>query len=148
MVQNIYIDLQARRAQTPGPIALILAICPSFGSWELDGEFVSSKPGIASQVSTLLMKQALYALENVRVSSRISIEAVQASILLTFHIALAEGKSPHTRLLHSSALTMARELGLHRIDVSSPEVPSHAEHSNIQAEVGKKVWWHLASTDW
>ncbi|KAJ9156579.1 hypothetical protein NKR23_g979 [Pleurostoma richardsiae] len=39
---------------------------------------------------------------------------------------------------------MGRELGLHRID--HPHGPPTFDP--IQAEVGRRTWWHLAATDW
>lgn len=148
MVGRMYDNNSAGLPLNSGAIALVLAICASMGAWELDWDFLFPGSPSTARVSAFITQEALSALEHVRVSSQISIEAVQATILLTFQFCHFEGLSPHTRLLHTSAFTMARELGLHRIDAPGSERLDAAQVNAIELEVSRKVWWHLVSTDW
>ncbi|KAF2159684.1 hypothetical protein M409DRAFT_70865 [Zasmidium cellare ATCC 36951] len=147
MVDKVYVAQSAGLPLSPGSVALILAICASMGAWELEWDFLFSDPSFAMKASSFITREAVSALEHARRSSQISVEAIQATILLTFQFCHFEGLSPHTRLLHSSAFTMARELGLHRVDASS-EPSVSAQRDIVELEVARKVWWHLACTDW
>lgn len=148
MVAQMYINHSAGLSLSSGAVALVLAICASMGAWELEWDFLFPGSPSAMRVSSFITQEALSALEHARVSSQISIEAVQATILLTFQFCHFEGLSPHTRLLHTSAFTMARELGLHRIDALGSERSDPTQANMVELEVSRKVWWHLASTDW
>lgn len=147
-VNALYVALYAQDAIDAGIVALLLAICASMGFWDRhvgSSDKSSTSTGIAS---AFISKQALYAAEYTRLSAQVSLEAVQAGILLTFHFCHLEGFTSRTRLLHSSALTMARDLGLHRIDVPSRTKMHATQSESIEKEVGRRVWWHLAGTDW
>ncbi|KAK4502646.1 hypothetical protein PRZ48_006072 [Zasmidium cellare] len=148
MVRQLYADHNAGLTVSSGAVALVLSICAAMGAWELDWDFLFPRSSSPAQVSALITQEALSALEHARRSSQISIEAIQATILLTFQFCHYEGLSPHPRLLHASAYTMARELGLHRIDALNPEPPVSTLANVIELEVTRKVWWHLTCTDW
>lgn len=148
MVEQTYVNHSAGLPLSSGAVALVLSICASMGAWELAWEYLFPESQSATQVSAFVTQEALSALEHARVSSQTSIEAIQATILLTFQFCHFEGLSPHTRLLHSSAFTMARELGLHRIDALGSAFTAATQASIIECEVARKVWWHLTSTDW
>ena len=74
-----------------------------------------------------------------------SLEDVQATILLYFLVFNAEGFSPRSRLLHSTAIATAHEIKLHRIDQSGGPREKHAA---IDAEIKRRIWWFLVSSDW
>jgi len=69
-------------------------------------------------------------------------------VMLTFLFYHMEGFTCRVRLMHSSAITMARSLGIHKIDIptNQPQTPERADI--IDREIRRKVWWHLTSTDW
>lgn len=147
-LSNFYTALHHQQPVEVGFVALLLAICASIGFWDRHLDVSSTSFVMMSKASTFLSKQAIYATEHTRLSAQISIEAVQASILLTFHICHLEGFTSRTRLLHNSALTMARELGLHMLDAPRSAARPKSETGIIEMEVGRRIWWHLASSDW
>lgn len=73
-----------------------------------------------------------------------SLEALQGITILAAVVGSIEGASHRHRCLLNHALTMARVLKLHTSD--HPEGPGAA--SPVEAEVRRRVWWYLASTDW
>ncbi len=77
-------------------------------------------------------------------TTRVSIEGIQGIIIASFVLANFEGFSRRARSLCSMAILLARELGLHCLDH-----PSNANSANsAQAEMGRRVWWYLAASDW
>lgn len=147
MTENVYIELQDQQPVSSGSVALILAICAYVELWDVHRGGSSIRSTDKVRASTVLLNQALHAFENARALSQSSIELVQSAILLSFHLGHLDGISTQSRLLHSNAITMARGLGLHLMDKRNN--PTHfGSEEVIQAEVGRRIWWHLASTDW
>ncbi|KAK3389309.1 hypothetical protein B0H63DRAFT_537122 [Podospora didyma] len=73
-----------------------------------------------------------------------SLEAIQGIIILSFVISNLEGIRLRYRSLILKGLTMGREICLHHIDHRS-----NMETANtIKAEMGRRAWWYLVSTDW
>jgi hypothetical protein len=55
-----------------------------------------------------------------------------------------EGLSKKYWLLHSTAITLARDLSIHVLDH-----PARVRSKNlIENEVKRRLWWYLATTDW
>jgi hypothetical protein len=69
---------------------------------------------------------------------------VQACLIMADLLYNREGCSFRYRYLHNRALTVARSISLHLIDapgrLAVPEEPL--------TEFKRRVWWHVASTDW
>lgn len=76
-----------------------------------------------------------------------NIEDVQAYILMSYHIYHFEGFSARQRFLSTAALAIARDLRLHRLDLDVDEDLTDM-HVFIDNEVKRRVFWHLASTEW
>lgn len=74
----------------------------------------------------------------------LALETIQGIIILAFAVSNTEGVSLRYRSLISTGLLLSRELGLHRIDHES----NAATANTIRAEMGRRVWWYLVSTDW
>ncbi|KAJ9150594.1 hypothetical protein NKR19_g5203 [Coniochaeta hoffmannii] len=55
-----------------------------------------------------------------------------------------EGCSNRYRYLHNRALTVARAISLHLIDAPG----QGTDDNDPLTEVKRRVWWHIASTDW
>lgn len=51
------------------------------------------------------------------------------------------------RSLHGAALTVARDIGLHKID-SPDRRPVQGKDGVVMTEIKRRLWWHVASTDW
>ncbi|KAL2259473.1 hypothetical protein VTK26DRAFT_6842 [Humicola hyalothermophila] len=74
----------------------------------------------------------------------LAVETIQGIAILSFLIYNLEGVSLRYRSLVSTGLLLSRELGLHRID----HVSGAAGANTVRAELGRRVWWYLAATDW
>ena len=70
---------------------------------------------------------------------------VQASMNLGDLIYNIEGCSSRYRYLHSHTISIAHEMSLHLID--APSLRRNTEDSHL-TEVKRRVWWHIASTNW
>lgn len=74
-----------------------------------------------------------------------SLEGVQARMVLADVVYNVEGTTSRYLHLHSCALAAAREMSLHLVDL-----PGHlgsGEDESVK-ETKRRMWWHLASTDW
>ncbi|EED21190.1 conserved hypothetical protein [Talaromyces stipitatus ATCC 10500] len=58
----------------------------------------------------------------------------------------SEGQSPVFILLRSVATTKAIQMKLHRVDSHSDT--ELGARSTIELDIKRRLWWHLASTDW
>jgi hypothetical protein len=149
MIEDAYAKLQAGHPVHLGSIALILAVCAYVELWEVDQDSQPSEITSDIASATTIADQALFAFENACLASQISVELVQAAILLIFHFGHLDGISFQARQLHSRAITIARTLGLHMTDATRAESTEfHTQAQVIDREIRRRVWWHLASTDW
>ncbi|KAK4496649.1 hypothetical protein PRZ48_012631 [Zasmidium cellare] len=153
MVDRVYTQIQANDRIDPGALALILSICASVGLYWMvgfhRGPDVFGDQLTANKVSTEWSRQALYAIEQVRVSTtETSLEAVQACIMLTFLFYHVEGFTVRVRMMHSTAIAMARDQGLQKLDTKAARTADLTQVGIIEKEVRRKVWWHLSCTDW
>ncbi|KAB5581140.1 hypothetical protein GE09DRAFT_463982 [Coniochaeta sp. 2T2.1] len=80
-----------------------------------------------------------------RVPGSGSLHEVQAYLVLSDLLYNMEGCSTRFRYLHNRALTVAREIQLHLIDVATGTGPVD---DDPLTEVKRRLWWHIASTDW
>lgn len=73
-----------------------------------------------------------------------TLEGVQAWTLLSFMVHNAEGCSYRFRVLHHQSLAAAREILLHLVD--SPRCAR--SDGCVTREIKRRIWWHIAATDW
>lgn len=135
-----------------GPVALLLAIfANATGLWtarDLSRNLFYSVSEAHSQ-ALVWQKAGLDVLDHLQQHSHVSLEATQALVILCYSVVNLGGVSAMFRNLFSRAITMARELGLHCID--SPQRLLGAatpRYTALEAEIGRRVWWYLCSTDW
>lgn len=145
---DVYDKLSIGCVPDPGSVALILAVCVYAELWQPAKDLSCSSLTSDFQVSTALAKQALTLLEQAHISSNISLELLQGAVILNFCLINLDGMSIHNRLLQASCVTMARELGLHRIDGPGSKFPRQTRDDIIRVEMGRRVWWHIASSEW
>lgn len=152
LVDDVYDSLQ-KGSQTPlGSVILIISICADVTySWtpqDEESELFSNAEEANSQ-AIFWLKDALDLLDNAQRNAHTSIECIQGLLLLSFMICNLEGISIRARSILSKAITMAHELGMHRIDhPNNAGVGQPPRWSGLKAEMGRRVWWYLASTDW
>jgi hypothetical protein len=147
MVDRVYSRLIQQGCVKSGDMVLLMAIFGSATcSWtEHDccerGLFSTSAE--AHPQSGHWVRVAEDLLDIARRTTHVSIEGVQAAIILMFIPEDLEGFWRRCRSLHGMGILLARDIGLHCIDL-----PSKAHANSVQAEIGRRVWWHLVSTDW
>ncbi|KAB8239309.1 Zn(II)2Cys6 transcription factor [Aspergillus alliaceus] len=125
LLEDAYKQLSLGSSPEPGHVALLLSIFAST-AYMLE----------AKAADSLFLNQAN--------AVSCSIEDVQAAIILSFIIFNIEGFSSRFRTTSSSALIMARDLSLHRIDADT----FRDNEDPVQIEIKRRIWWHMAATDW
>jgi len=147
-VEEIYASLSNSGQAKVGHVILLLSIIGSASySWtEMDDKRdLFPSPAHAHIQSSFWIKAGQELLDVVHRSTNSSIEAVQGAIILAFVAVHHEDvPSPFNTML-SMALQMARNLGLHRLDHPSAAADNVKP---VYAEVGRRVWWYLVSSDW
>ncbi|KFX96687.1 hypothetical protein O988_05207 [Pseudogymnoascus sp. VKM F-3808] len=150
VIDEVYEDLSKEISPKLGHIALLLSIVASVTySWSSrDSNQVFSAVSDADRQSPSWIKAALDVLEYSQRTTSGAIEDIQAIIIVSFVVSNLEGVSPRYRNLISTAITLGREILLHRIDHSSNfGLPVISPASSVRAEVGRRVWWYLTATD-
>ncbi|OGM41095.1 hypothetical protein ABOM_010425 [Aspergillus bombycis] len=146
ILEDAYKQLSLGLNVVPGHVALLLSIFASTAYMlepkTADSFFLNQANAISC--ATIWTKAALDLLEYSRRNTQGSIEDVQATIILSFIIFNMEGFSPRFRATSSSALILAKDLSLHRIDADL----SKRKESPVQMEITRRIWWHMVATDW
>ena len=146
-MENLYIRLNDHGQVSPGHVILLLSIIASSTYFWTDNDCAGGilcTTAEADRQSSLWTKAAQDLVDACHRSMCLSLEAVQGIVVILFVIGNMEGCSYRYRFLVNLALMMSRELGLHRIDH-----PDNAGSFNtIEAEVGRRIWWYLVSSDW
>lgn len=147
ILDEVYASLNQQRQVKPGFMILLLSIfASSTHSWlQQDCERgLFSNSADANSQTPMWIKATEDVLDIAHRTACVSIEGIQGIIIVFFVLANLEGVSRRCRSVCSMALLLARELGLHCLDH-----PSKAHLANsAQAEIGRRVWWYLAASDW
>ena len=150
LVTSIFEGLTAQKTYDPRHLSLLTSILANTAHmWTAR----DTHNGLFSTVEEA-QKQAIYwtkcTLDLIHHSCRTlppTAELAQAVITTMFLIFTLEGISTHFRSLFSTGITLARDMAFHRIDM-----PTSAKKSTklpvVDAEVGRRIWWYLAATDW
>lgn len=103
----------------------------------------------ATQCSTIWAEAAVAVLKQMYNSGSNSLEQVQASVILGFAMLTKEGLSARSRWLNHAATIAARDLSLHVLDGEKERARrAKSPEDGIQLEMKRRLWWHLASSDW
>jgi hypothetical protein len=155
LVDKVYDSLQQGTQVSTGAVILLLAITADVTySWtSSDMEFgLFGNPEEANSQSVFWLKSGLDLLDNAQRNAHLSVECVQGILILLFVTCNLEGISIRARSALYKAIIMAREMGLHRIDHPSNASLGSLGHTSgwteLQLEIGRRVWWYLMSTDW
>ncbi|KAJ3491666.1 hypothetical protein NLG97_g5551 [Lecanicillium saksenae] len=108
--------------------------------------FLSAKE--AAFVSSMWINTALDILDHSRRTTAASIEVLQASIVISYVIFNSQGFSPMFRSLHSNIIMLARDLSLHKTDSPHKSGETTRPRTEIEVDVKRRLWWHIAATDW
>ncbi|KAK5122334.1 hypothetical protein LTR85_004245 [Meristemomyces frigidus] len=151
MIVKLYASLERPQGTPYSHVALTLSILASIaGYWGLreadDTPFTS--PSEASAVALYWLRSAFDVLEHIQRTTSPDLETVQTSVILLFLSYHIEGFSPNLRRLQATALANAKDIGLHLTDSTHNKRPEETQQQIIDTEMRRRVWWHLASTDW
>ena len=150
-MNRVYKDINLKIDINPGHMALLLSIFASATySWTfLDDATLFPNIEDANQQSMAWTKAALDVLHYSRRITSGNVEDIQAMIILSDIVRHIEVGSITYRDLLSTAVTIARGLLLHRVDDhSNPALTAKLPPDSIHAEIGRRIWWDLAATDW
>ena len=151
LLDEVYRNLAQRQPVEPGHVALLLSIFASTAYYwtsrnDRDRLFITLED--ANQASVLLSKAALDVLEHSRRTTSGSVEDIQATVILSFLVFNLEGFSATSRSLMSTALIIARDLSLYKVDAHHHEMQGNPQEDSVEIEVKRRVWWHIVATDW
>lgn len=144
LIDQVY-SLPLEEAE-PAYAALLLGMlaCASYFWNPTVGVFTAQED--AQHASSLWLEAAHQMLQHARGrSAAVCLEEVQATIIVSYLAYNVEGFSPRVRLGNAAAVTLARDLSLHKLD--GPLQPGPRE-SPVQREVKRRVWWQVVSLDW
>lgn len=150
-IRHLYRKLQlGEQVEANDTVLLLTTLTSIVAYWGLS-ENTSSVFGSKQQainVAVLWLRVALDVLEHVRRTASASLETVQAGIIVVFLIYHIEGFSPKVRAIVYATLSIAKDLGMHRTDDPNFLPPEESQLDIVDREMKRRVWWHLASTDW
>ncbi|KAK5556824.1 hypothetical protein LTR46_005336 [Exophiala xenobiotica] len=152
VIKSFYLRLSREESVPIGQAALLLSIfaLAAFFYEPSESSQVATNPQDHLKLSKVFSKGALDVLDFSRRNTSGALEDIQAYIILTvvtFHL---DGFSARGRLLLMSAATIARDLGLHRLDAKT-EVLAEKNASvrdYVDREVKRRVFWFITSSDW
>lgn len=152
LMKTFYLQISQNERVLPSHAALLLSIFalsvffyPPSGNSE-----VAATGRDAIYLSKVWSKGALDVLDYSQRSTSGSLEDIQAYILMSYVAYHLDGFSARGRLLTTVAASIARDLRLHRLDANNELSTDHGAdfHSLIDREVKRRVFWHIAATDW
>lgn len=151
-LNQAYDAIESNDGVIPGTIALLLTIFASSMALQAAISRHENLLGIdaptAQAATTVWVKAAFDCLDHSRRLGLGNLADLQATSTVFFLMYSLEGFSSRSRAGIGSALALAKELGLHRIDHPSNVQTTTDRQTQIETEVKRRVWWHLTATDW
>ena len=151
-LDQVYAAIDTGNRPHPGAVALLLSIFASSAALQVAISPHDDILGIsaleANALCTIWAKSLFDCLDHSRRLGTASIEELQASITSFFLMYNLEGFSGRSRSGMVLSLAIARDLGLHRLDHPDTRQPSQVGLDKVETEVRRRIWWHLAATDW
>ena len=151
MLDQVYDRMDNDQPCEHGHVALLLSMFATSNIWTHENGIacIFSSMVEATQCSTTWAEAAVAVLEHVYNSGFSSLEQVQASVILGFAMLTKEGLSARLRWLNHAATIAARDLSLHVLDGEKEKARrAKCPEDEIQLEMKRRLWWHLASSDW
>lgn len=127
-------------------ISTIFALSAYFSGPMSGLHFKHSEAMLYSRKYTLLAQEALSAANCL---SMPTIEGLQSLILISQHMMPNIGAIATLRTLAATIMHTARAMSLHQIDSSkNKRLRESVPVDYADLEVKRRIWWHIASTDW
>lgn len=136
-----------------GSVILTLSICATvtyaWTPWDAQTRCLFSTFDEAHAQTSSWLRASLDVVDHAERTVYASIESIQGIIVLFFVACNVEGITQRARAMVARCVTIARELSLHRIDSLNTSGTCVATRmSEVEAEIGRRVWWYLVATDW
>ncbi|KAF5011483.1 hypothetical protein FDECE_2402 [Fusarium decemcellulare] len=152
LVDEVY-DIIEQGTQVPlCSVFLLISICTnvtySWTSRDNEATKLFSDYTEANTQALGWLKAGMDVFDVAQRSAQIALESVQGLIISSFVLFNLEGVSIRARNCQFQAITVSRELGLHRLDY--PHNYSSGQSSRftgLKAEVARRVWWYLVGMD-
>jgi hypothetical protein len=94
-------------------------------------------------------RMAMFILDNAHQPVTPSTNALAAITNVAHLLGISGGVSVKLHVQRIRCLSMARAMGVHRLDTAKSREERRLKGCNmIEIEVQRRVWWHLVSTDW
>ena len=165
LVEYVYAELPQGKKIRLAEVALVLSIAATSAFfWEKDDDGLQyrfSSKFDAANWSVFWRNSTWDLLDQLRRDVTGSLEELQATCLLATLISQIEGCPSRYRRLQGNALTIAREMSLHVLDAPNSPIPwdrhpdqdspmdwHNVGESEAVREIKRRIWWHLAGTDW
>ncbi|KAM0546937.1 hypothetical protein ACHAPJ_010597 [Fusarium lateritium] len=137
-----------------GPVVLLLAIFAFVArTWTHDDAALANlipSYALAQTHVNSWTTAAFGILEQCHRNSEVSLELAQGLSILNLATFYFDGLTPHGSTTLAQTIAMCRQLGLHRIDHPRDKASSQDVSGlyGVNAEIGRRVWWRLATLDW
>nr|A0A411PQN2.1 RecName: Full=Agnestins biosynthesis cluster transcription factor AgnL11; AltName: Full=Agnestins biosynthesis cluster protein L11 [Paecilomyces divaricatus]QBG38877.1 transcription factor [Paecilomyces divaricatus] len=149
MLDTVYTHLENKRQPQHDHLALlstVFALSAYFGSSSSRFPFNGAEAKMLCYRWISVAQQALCAANYI---VQPTVETLQSVILIAAYLVPNLGSMSIFRVLMASALQGALQLSLHQID--SPANQRRRQNATVNwvdIESKRRIWWHLASTDW
>ncbi|KAE9363025.1 hypothetical protein N431DRAFT_489964 [Stipitochalara longipes BDJ] len=150
LIKTFYLSINQNESVLPGQAALLVSIF-AIGAYfyqPADGSEVATTSQDANHLYKILSRGALDILDYSRRNTSGTLEDVQASILMSFVAYHLDGFSAGGRGLLTTAAAIAKGLRFHRLDADNESSDETSARLLIDREVKRRVFWHIATTDW
>jgi len=151
MIDRQYIALENNDRVEYSHLALILATLASitvYWGQNESAQLLFEPCEKALPLAMYWLRCSLDLLEHIWRNMAPDLETIQTTIIVVFMIYHTEGISSRARLLQATGIANARSIGLHTTDAASNDRSCSSQDDIVQTELRRRVWWHLASTDW
>lgn len=129
-------------------LCIIASVTSQWTYRDAEEKGLFESPDAASQQTSQWVKLALDVMDHSRRNCKLSIEHVQALVIGACVLCNLEGFASQCRGLLSTAVDVARELGLHLHNRGVKQSTKGSDTDAVAAEMQRRVWWYLTATDW
>lgn len=148
-MRTFYLAIAQDESIQHGQAALLLSLfaLSAYFYQPSDTSEVATTKQEAIQLSKNLSGNALDVLDYSRRNTSGTLEDIQAYIHMAFVSYHLDGFSARGRMLTTTAIGIVRELRLHQLD-AEPAGNETNIRCLIDREIKRRVFWHVALTDW
>jgi hypothetical protein len=151
ILDDVYSKVDRRQHVIPGHAALLLAIFASAAALLSRNTIDETQPFSPKDAHAASLYWINAVFELLDFSSRMaaaSLEDCQAMIITAFLLFHTQGFSARARTLFASAVTVTREMSLHRLDEPKMRPTSLTVTESAEMEIKRRVFWHVVASDW